>query len=178
MCCPKVSRMIVLAVALTGASPVQAGPNKPVPMKVRGVMAHRGNTAVVLQTPDGKTLLPIWIGRREAEAIQLRLSGKKPPRPLTHDLMESMLAILGARVERVEVDALRDGVFIGKLNLRDMHGKLYRLDGRPSDLITLSLRARVPVHVAQRVLKRAGVKAGKPAGGEGGAGGGKKPTTL
>lgn len=131
---------------------------KPIPMKVKGITTHQGNHAVVLVTRDGKTLLPIWIGRREAQAIQMRLSKRKEARPQTHDLMESMLAILGARVVRVEVDALQDGVFIGKLNLRDLQGKRYRLDGRPSDLITLSIKAKVPIHVAPAVLRQAGIK--------------------
>ena len=104
----------------------------------------------------------------------MRLSRRKAVRPQTHDLMESMLAILGARVVRVEVDALRDGVFIGKLNLRDLRGKRYRLDGRPSDLITLSIKAKVPIHVAPAVLRQAGIEAKKPTQKPAK----KKPTTL
>ena len=175
MCCPTAFRLLALVVVLGVVSPALAGGKKAIPMKVRGIKAHRGSYAVVLQTRDGKTLLPIWIGAREAQAIQMRLAGNKPKRPLTHDLLESMLAILGARVVRVEVDALRDGIFIGKMNLRDVQGKRYRLDGRPSDLITLSLRAKVPVFVSPQVLKMAGVKATKPT--DGGKKG-KKPTTL
>ena len=158
MCCPWMNRLLVLLAVVGVASGAAADDRrKHIPMKVRGIKAYKGNYAVVLQTQDGKTVLPIWIGMREAQAIQMRLAGKKPTRPLTHDLMESMLAILGARVERVEVEALRNGIFIGKLNLR-VDGKRYRLDGRPSDLITLSIRAKVPVYVAPAVLKKAGVK--------------------
>lgn len=177
MCCPTVFRLLALTAALAVAAPAAAGNKKPIPMKVLGIKVHGGNHAVILQTRDGKTLLPIWIGMREAQAIQMRLAGKKPSRPLTHDLMESMIAILGAKVVRVEVDALRDGIFIGKMNLRDVKGKRYRLDGRPSDLITLSLRAKVPVFVSPRVLKKAGVKVKKPGVG-GGVKGGRRPTNL
>ena len=177
MCCPTVFRLFALSAVLAVAAPAAAGDKKPIPMKVLGIKVHGGNQAVILKTYDGKTLLPIWIGTREAQAIQMRLAGKKPSRPLTHDLMESMIAILGARVVRVEVDALRDGIFIGKLNLRDVQGKRYRLDGRPSDLITLSLRAKVPVFVSPQVLKKAGIKVRKPPSKQG-VKGGRRPTNL
>jgi len=127
-------------------------------MKVREVRQHRaGAYAVILQSPDRKKILPIWIGRREAQAIQMRLSKTRLPRPLTHELLESVLTILGAKVVRVEVMDLQKKVFIGKLDLRDAAGKRYRLDGRPSDLITLAVGAGLPVHVARKVLDKAGV---------------------
>jgi bifunctional DNase/RNase len=128
-----------------------------IPMKVLGVRSFGDNYAVVLHREGSQRVLPIFIGEREAQAIQMRLSKVSPPRPLTHDLLESVLAILGAKVERVEVDDLRKRVFIGKLNLRDARGRRYRLDGRPSDLIALAVGAGLVIHVAPHVLKEAGV---------------------
>ncbi len=138
--------------------PVKQTRERFIEMTVREVRRHgSGGHAVVLQSGDRKKVLPIWIGRREAHAIQMRLSKSRLPRPLTHDLLESTLAILGARVVRVEVMDLREKVFIGKLDLKGADGKRYRLDGRPSDLITLAVGAGLPVHVAPAVLERAGI---------------------
>ncbi len=135
-------------------------PAKPafIKMKVREVRRHKGGGyAVILQTTNRKKVVPIWIGRREAQAIQMRLSKTNLPRPLTHDLLESALTILGAKVTRVEVMDIQDKVFIGKLDLKDAGGKHYRLDGRPSDLITLAVGAGLPIHVSMKVFKKAGV---------------------
>ena len=158
---------LLLALILFTAAPTRADKGHPAPhpkqpaflkMKVREVRQHRpGVYAVILQSPDRNKILPIWIGRREAQAIQLRLSKARLPRPLTHELLESVVAILGAKVVRVEVMALRDKVFIGKVDLQDAQGKRYRLDGRPSDLITLAVGAGIQVHVAREVLDQAGV---------------------
>jgi len=165
----KLGILVLAAVEILSLpAPAEAGKKSPPakakfqPMVVRGVRVMQGNYAVILETKDARTFIPIWIGRREAQAIQMRLDSAQPPRPLTHDLLESVLAILGARVERVEVDDLRQSVFIGKLNLRDARGKRYRLDGRPSDLITLAVGAGLPIHVAVHVLKKAGIKLKKP----------------
>jgi hypothetical protein len=130
-----------------------------VEMTVRHVTVVRGSPVVVLETTDGSRLLPIWIGDREAQAIQMRRSGRKTPRPLTHKLLERVLAQLSATVVRVEVDDLRDGTFIGKLTVKDSKGKTHRIDGRPSDLITLAVGANLPIYVRRHVLKQAGVSA-------------------
>lgn len=159
------SRYLALVLALVLPVESLAEKEKPeapartfIKMTVREVRQHRpGVYAVILQSPDHEKILPIWIGRREAQAIQMRLSKARLPRPLTHELIESVLAILGARVVRVEVMDLQEKVFIGKLDLRDAAGRRYRLDGRPSDLITLAVGAGLPVHVAKKVLDQAGV---------------------
>jgi len=70
--------------------------------------------------------------------------------------------VLGARIERVEVDDLVDYVFLGKLTLRDAKGHRYRIDRRPSDLIALAVGAKLPVYVAPHVLRKAGVDASSP----------------
>lgn len=150
---------LLIAAPAGAKEPPRASPPKAfVTMKVREVRAHdSGGFAVILQTSGRKKVLPIWIGRREAQAIQLRLSRARLPRPLTHSLLESALTILGATVVRVEVMDIQDKVFIGKLDLKDAAGKRYRLDGRPSDLITLAVGAGLPIHVAQHVLDQAGI---------------------
>jgi bifunctional DNase/RNase len=154
------------ALTLLALAPAEAGKlggaAPAVKMTVRGLRVVQNNPVVLLETDGGKQLLPIWIGPAEAQSIQLRLSGSKPLRPLTHDLLETMLSVLGAKVQRVEVDDLQDNVFLGKISLADGKGRRYRIDGRPSDLIALALGAKQPVWVAPHVLKRAGVSGTAP----------------
>lgn len=134
----------------------------PVRTVVRGVQILRGSPVVLLEADGGKRFLPIWIGAAEAQSIQLRLAGSKPIRPLTHDLLDTMLSVLGAKIERVEVDDLVDNVFLGKATLRDVKGRRYRIDARPSDLIALAAGAKLPVLVAPHVLRKAAVDASSP----------------
>ncbi|MFZ5436423.1 MAG: bifunctional nuclease family protein [Bacillota bacterium] len=109
---------------------------------------------VILKAPNG-TLLPIWIGLLEATAIALELEGVKPLRPLTHDLLKTILDVLGASVERVSITELRDSTFFGEVVLAvdDAH---IPIDARPSDCIALALRAGAPIMVDEEVMKEAG----------------------
>jgi bifunctional DNase/RNase len=153
---------VALAVGAVGIAGAAATPSEAalstVPMTVRTVGVYQGQNVVLLEGGEPKVVLPIWIGSIEAGAIDMRLRGQKPPRPLTHDLLESTLASLGAKVERVEVIDLRDNVFIGRLTLRDAAGNLHVIDARPSDLCSLAVGANLPIYVNPNVLKEAGIK--------------------
>ncbi len=132
------------------------GPPAMIEMEVVRVASANNQPVVILRSQAERKLLPIWIGDAEANAIQMRLAGRKPPRPLTHDLLDRVVAQLGARIVRVHVEDLRDNVFYGRLFLK--HGnKEVDIDARPSDCIALAVGARVPVVVARRVLDAAGV---------------------
>ena len=130
---------------------------QPVPMSARTVGTYRGSYVVVLEDALGSRRLPIWIGDLEAQAIDLRLKKQKYPRPLTHDLLDAMLAAAGAKIERVEVVDLRDDVFYGRLTLRDAKGATHTIDARPSDCIALAVGAGLPVFVAPHVLAAAAI---------------------
>ena len=129
----------------------------PVAMGVRGVGQYQGQWVVLLEDAAGMRRLPIWIGELEAGAIDLRIKKQKYPRPLTHDLLESLVAAAGARIERVEVVDLRDNVFYGRVSLRDAKGAVHQIDARPSDCIALAAGAGLPVWVAAHVLAAAAV---------------------
>lgn len=129
----------------------------PVAMAVRTVGTYQGHYVVLLEDALGARRLPIWIGDLEAQAIDLRLKKQKYPRPLTHDLLDSMLAAAGARIERVDVVDLRDDVFYGRVTLRDARGATHAIDARPSDCIALAVGAGLPVFVAPRVLAAAAI---------------------
>ncbi len=115
-----------------------------------------GIPVLILREHDAPhRLLPIFVGGAEAAAIALAMSGQTTPRPLTHDLMATIVEALDGRVEAVEVSELRDGSFLAQLALTGRAGEL-RLDTRPSDAIALAMRLNAPVYVSEQVLDEAG----------------------
>jgi bifunctional DNase/RNase len=100
-------------------------------------------------------VVPIVIGGAEAASIAVALSGEVPPRPMSHDLMAALVTGLGARVDRLEVTALRDGAFLAELAVSGPDGPR-RLDTRPSDGIALAVRLGAPLYVGEDVLDEAG----------------------
>ncbi|MGH9210564.1 MAG: bifunctional nuclease family protein [Acidimicrobiales bacterium] len=100
-------------------------------------------------------VLPIVIGETEALAIALAIDGQAPPRPLTHDLMVSLVESLDARVGHAEVTELRDGAFVAELAVTGPQGER-RIDSRPSDAIALAMRVDAPLFVSDDVLEQAG----------------------
>ena len=128
-------------------------------VKVRvGAVGEVGGSDVVLLFDEvGQRIVPIVIGGTEALSINLRMHAEAPPRPLTHDLLDSMLRRMRASVVKVQVDELRDGVFIGSVFVREADGYIFKLDSRASDAIALAVGNRVPVYVARPVLDEAGI---------------------
>ncbi len=114
-------------------------------------------TVVLLGDPDELTqVLPIFIGPAEAQAIALGLAGVETPRPGTHELMLNLVDQCDAQLERVAVTELVDGTFIAMIELTTTAGAR-QVSARPSDAIALAIRARIPVLVAEEVLKQAAV---------------------
>ena len=111
---------------------------------------------VVLKAKGADRCLPIWIGSAEADSIALKLEGKELPRPMTHDLMDSMISDLGAKVTRVVVSELREDTFIARVVLQ-RNGTTIERDSRPSDAIALAVRCGAPIFAEDDVLERAGV---------------------
>lgn len=108
---------------------------------------------VVLQDESGQEVLPIWIGAMEAMAISLALSNSALPRPLTHDLLLTILGALGGRLEGVEIHDMQQNVYHADLLIRQDERSI-RVDCRPSDAIALALRVGVGIRVARSVLRR------------------------
>ena len=117
----------------------------------------RNEQVIVLREKEGNRLLPVVIGIAEVNAIKLKLSGIKPPRPLTHDLLISIIENLGAKLKKVLIDKLENNTFYAKLFLSADHTKEVLIDARPSDSVALALRVGVPIFVEEEVLKEAGV---------------------
>jgi bifunctional DNase/RNase len=110
-----------------------------------------------LRVPEESRVLPIFIGANEAQSIALALNEEAPPRPLTHDLMKSMLESLEASVKRIEITAIREGTFYGRVYLERAGFEELDYDARPSDAIALALRWEAPIFVARKVFEEAAV---------------------
>jgi bifunctional DNase/RNase len=111
---------------------------------------------VILKDSENKLNLPIWIGLLEATAMATELEGIKMARPMTHDLLRSVLAELGAVVEAIEVTDLRENTYYALIHL-EVAGRRLTIDCRPSDAISLALRTKSPIYVAKKVLESSSV---------------------
>lgn len=126
-----------------------------VEMKIKGLMFDPVSRMpiVILRTQGGESLLPIFVGLSEANAIAQQLEGNIPPRPMTHDLLGNMIDALQGRVENVVITDLRENTFFAIIHL-DRNGKKLAIDSRPSDAMALALRVKVPILVEETVLER------------------------
>ena len=113
---------------------------------------------VLLRTSDERQLLPIWIGQSEAGAIMAKLRGSESARPMTHDLLQSTIELLGATVERITVTALRENTYYAQITLL-ASGQEVELDSRPSDAIALAVRVGAPIFAADDVIAESAVEA-------------------
>src|SRR5262249_32063153 len=125
-------------------------------VKVVGVYEHPKGAFVLLRDGRGRAM-PIFIGHPEALSISLAIEGQATPRPLTHDLIRSLLERLGASVEAALVDDLYNNTYYAKITLRT-NGTPMDVDCRPSDAIAVALRAKAPIYVADAVLEEAQVE--------------------
>jgi len=114
----------------------------------------RHDQLIVLKEKGGNRILPIVIGLNEASAIKLKISGFNPPRPLTHDLIYTMLNDLQASVEKVIIDKLEENTFHAKIIIKTASNELKTIDARPSDSIALAVRFHAPIFVEDEIIKQ------------------------
>ncbi|MEV1131332.1 bifunctional nuclease family protein [Agromyces sp. NPDC049794] len=134
-----------------------------VQVRVLGVALDASGQHIILLKPLGEApsegrVLPIWIGGQEATSILIAIQGEHAPRPLTHDLMKTLLDTVGATVDQIEVTRIDEGTFYGEISLTTPTGSLV-LDARPSDSVALAVRTEAPLFVADEVLDEAGIPA-------------------
>lgn len=129
-------------------------------MVVESVRVHMLSSqhVVILKQSERDRYLPIWIGPSEANAIAMRLQGLSSERPLTHDLLVSVLSALGASVSRVVVTHVTEGTFHARLYVESASGDESEVDSRTSDAIAVAVRTGSPIYVDERVLDEAGVE--------------------
>lgn len=125
-----------------------------VEMKIRGLLMDpvTNMPIVILKDVGSDTVLPIWVGVYEANAIQLEIEKVATPRPMTHDLLKNVLLGMEARVEKVVVTELKDDTFYAVIWLT-RNGSPVSIDSRPSDALALALRVDCPIFVEDEVLK-------------------------
>jgi bifunctional DNase/RNase len=125
-----------------------------VEMKIRGLMIDPTNNIpiVVLKDVDGNSVLPIWVGMPEANAIALEIAKESTARPMTHDLIRNMLFGLDAGVKKVVVCDLKEDTYYAVIWV-EREGKLIAVDSRPSDALAIALRLDCPIYVEDSVLK-------------------------
>ncbi len=125
-------------------------------MAIKGLMVDpiTNMPIVVLREVEGTRVLPIWVGVFEANAIALQVENVQTPRPMTHDLLRSVIDELGARVERIVVCELRENTFYASLHVRSPQGER-TIDARPSDAIALALRTGSRIFVEDSVIQNA-----------------------
>lgn len=112
---------------------------------------------VILKEKDSDRYLPIWIGPAEADAIAVRLQEVAVARPLTHDLLRSVIDALGATVNYIVVNELANDTFYARI-IMEVDGETREIDSRPSDAIALAVRVQVPIFAEEAVLDKAGVR--------------------
>lgn len=120
-----------------------------------GLDSSTNSYVVVLQERGGTRLLPIWIGQPEAESIVMHMHNVKRARPLTHDLVRSLIVGMGAQLRRVQITRVEQSTYYAELHLQ--HGEtLARIDARPSDGIAVALRLGAPIYVSESLLVEPG----------------------
>jgi bifunctional DNase/RNase len=107
---------------------------------------------VILKDSSSDTVLPIWVGIYEANAIALEIEKVSTPRPMTHDLIKNVLTGLDAHVHKVVVTELREDTFFAVIWM-EREGRIVSVDSRPSDALALALRVDCPIFVEDEVLK-------------------------
>jgi uncharacterized protein len=127
-----------------------------IPVRVGGLAIDERTKSpvVLLQEIEGSRVLPIWIGPMEASAIHMELLGKKYQRPLTHDLVISIIEGLKGRVSRVVITDLKDSTFFANIYLDGGAGAI-SIDARPSDSIAIALRSRAPIFIVDKLFEKA-----------------------
>ena len=125
-----------------------------VEMKIRGLMMDpvTNMPIVILKDVNGDSVLPIWVGIYEANAIALEIEKVSTPRPMTHDLIKNLLTGLDTRVHKVVVNELREDTFYAVIWL-ERDGRIISVDSRPSDALAIALRLDCPIFVEDEVLK-------------------------
>lgn len=120
-------------------------------MQVVGIAIDNNVPIIVLKNSEGEKVLPIWVGSYEAQAVLLALEGVVPPRPLTHDLLKSVIENIGGCVDKIIINALHNNTYFAKIYI-NFDGTSIEIDARPSDAIALALRTSSPIFVTDPVI--------------------------
>jgi bifunctional DNase/RNase len=154
----KIGLAVALFISLVLVAMSKETPSPFIEMEVKGVRldAIGHNPVVLLADKEGKKALPIWIGLLEANAIDKELKNITSPRPMTHDLLHSILTQVQVKVKEVKIVDLKDHTYYATLFLKLSKGVI-EVDARPSDAIILALKSKIPIFVAAKILDQQGI---------------------
>ena len=127
-----------------------------VPAEVWTVAKAEHGSAVLIRPVGSEVAVPIMIGQPEAQSIMIGLANHNMPRPLTHDLLISVLKNISAPISRVEITELKEGTFFGRLILNKGDEEV-SIDSRPSDCIAIAVRVKCPIYIDEMVVDEAGI---------------------
>ena len=146
-------RALILGMALLGSAGCRDRTPPDVEVEVRSVGFDSASQSpvVLLQDTDRQHALPIWIGPLEAQSIAMQIEGISPPRPMTHDLVKTILESAGVGVDKVVIHELKGSTYYARIYLQ-ANGKDFDIDSRPSDAIALAVRVQRPIFVASGLL--------------------------
>jgi len=154
----KISLAVVLLVSLVLVAISKETPPPFIEMEVKGVRLEPigQNPVVLLTDKEGKKALPIWIGLLEGNAIDKELKNITSPRPMTHDLLHSILTQVHVKVKEVKIVDLKDNTYFATLFLK-LNKEVIEVDARPSDAIILALKSKIPILVSTKILDEQGI---------------------
>ncbi|MBI3292299.1 MAG: bifunctional nuclease family protein [Elusimicrobia bacterium] len=121
--------------------------------KIFSLVQVSGQCVVAIEEVEGPRLVPIWIGLFEGSAIAAEITGHKFPRPMTHDLLADVLTAVGAKVDRIVINDLRDNTYYATIKIAQDH-QMYDVDSRPSDALALAVRVHCPIYIEDQVFER------------------------
>ncbi len=127
-----------------------------VPAEVWTVAKAEQGNAVLIRPVDSDVAVPIFIGLDVAQSILIGLGNVSMPRPLTHDLLISVLENLEAQISRIEITELKDGTFYARLVVEQVAGEV-SIDARPSDCVAIAVRVKCPIFIDERIVEEAGI---------------------
>ncbi|MBI1729275.1 bifunctional nuclease family protein [Candidatus Acetothermia bacterium] len=128
-----------------------------VEVKALLVDPYQNTPVVLLKDFNSDKVVPVWIGNAEATAIAIALQEKEFPRPLTHDLLQTMVQTLGGELDMVVIDNIQDATYYATIFLRDPNGNVFEVDARPSDSIAIALRMSTPIYISEEVFANSAV---------------------
>lgn len=128
-----------------------------VEVKALLVDPYQNTPVVLLKDFNSDKVVPVWIGQSEATAIAIALQEKEFPRPLTHDLLQTMVNTLGGELDMIVIDNIQDATYYATIFVRDDGGNVFEVDARPSDSIAVALRMSTPIYISEDVFTQSAV---------------------
>lgn len=123
-----------------------------VEVRIYSIATSLTESIIFLDEIKGSRILPIWIGPMEAQSIAIRLSGYPSPRPMTHDLLFSLIKTLNLKLKHVTIEDIIENTYFSHLFLEYENGKTFKLDARPSDAIAMAVRFGCPIYISENVF--------------------------